>query len=220
MHHIEAFQCHPTEQNKYYVGWEDAKSVPFTFKRMSIPEVILVEPKAFNDERGYFVEIYKESNFAELGIDTQFVQDNLSRSVKGTLRGLHYQLNPEAQAKLVFAIRGTIFDVAVDVRKNSPTYGQWVGEVISDGNHRGLFVPEGFAHGFCVMSDEADVFYKVTKEYSAGHERGVIWNDAGIMIKWPTGSPTLSAKDAALPALESAEKNFEYERKTTVPKGP
>jgi dTDP-4-dehydrorhamnose 3,5-epimerase len=194
--------------------------MPFTFTHMSIPEVILVEAKAFNDERGYFAEIYKESNFTELGIDMPFVQDNLSRSTKGTLRGLHYQLNPEAQAKLVFAIRGTIFDVAVDVRHNSPTYGRWVGEVISDGNHRGLFVPEGFAHGFCVMSDEADVFYKVTKEHSAGHERGVIWNDATIMIKWPTVSPMMSARDTVLPMLESAENNFEYGGKTTVPRDP
>ena len=144
-----------------------AISVPFTFKRMSIPEVILVEAKAFNDERGYFAEIYNESNFIEWELTHRLCRTTSRDQPKGPCADYTIQLNPEAQAKLVFAIRGTIFDVAVDVRHNSATYGQWVGEVISDGNHRGLFVPEGFAHGFCVMSDAADVFYKVTKEYSS-----------------------------------------------------
>ncbi len=135
--------------------------LPFTFKKLSIPDVILVEAKSFPDVRGYFKESFKESSFIENGINTRFVQDNLSHSSKAVLRGLHFQKNPKAQAKLVTALRGEIFDVAIDIRKDSPTYGKWVSEILSEQNHKLLYIPEGFAHGFCILSDEADVFYKV-----------------------------------------------------------
>lgn len=184
--------------------------MPFTFKRLTIPEMILVEAKAFPDERGFFMESFKESLFSSNGINTRFVQDNYSHSIKGVLRGLHYQKNPKAQAKLVMAIRGEIFDVAVDVRKQSPTYGRWVGEILSEQNHRLLYVPEGFAHGFYVLSDEADVVYKVNEEYSPEHERGVRWNDPTIDIKWPSDKPVMIKKDLELPTLENMDNNFTY----------
>ncbi len=128
-----------------------------------MPDVILVEAKSFPDERGFFLESFKESSFTDNGINTKFVQDNFSRSTKGVLRGLHYQKNPKAQAKLVTIFRGEIFDVAVDVRKDSPTYGKWVSEILSEQNHKLLYIPEGFAHGYCVLSDEVDIFYKVNQ---------------------------------------------------------
>ncbi len=131
----------------------------FAFKKLDIPEVILIEPKSLVDERGFFFETYKESIFASNGINTRFVQDNFSHSIKGVLRGLHYQKNPKAQSKLVTALKGKIFDVVVDIRKNSPTYKNWIGEILSEQNHKLLYVPKGFAHGFCVLSEEADVFY-------------------------------------------------------------
>jgi len=184
--------------------------MPFTFKKLAIPGVILVEAQAFPDERGFFMENFKESVFSINGIKTKFVQDNYSRSVKGVLRGLHYQKNPKAQAKLVIAIRGEIFDVAVDIRKGSPTYGKWVGEILSEQNHKLLYVPEGFAHGFCVLSNEADVLYKVNSEYSAEHERGIAWNDPKVSIKWPTDKPIMIKKDLELPVLEKADNNFVY----------
>lgn len=140
--------------------------MPFKFKRLEIPEVILVESKAFSDERGFFMEGFKESEFSTNGIKAKFVQDNYSHSTKGVLRGLHYQINPKPQAKLVIAITGEIFDIAVDIRKGSSTYGKWVGQILSNQNHSLLYIPEGFAHGFCVLSDKADVLYKVSSEYS------------------------------------------------------
>jgi len=127
------------------------------------------------------------------------------------LRGLHYQKNPKAQAKLVTAIRGEIFDVAVDIRKGSPTFGKWVSEILSDTNHKSLYVPEGFAHGFCVLSDTADVIYKVNHEYSSESERGIVWNDPKIDIKWPTNQPIVILKDQQLPNLEEIDSNFDYE---------
>jgi len=182
--------------------------MPFSFKRLSIPEVILVEPKVFPDERGFFLESFKESTFQENGITTKFVQDNYSHSIKGVLRGLHYQKNPKAQAKLVTAIRGEIFDVAVDIRKDSPTYGKWVGEILSEQNHKSLYVPEGFAHGFLCLSDEADVVYKVNEEYSAENDRGMLWNDPAVGVKWPAENPIISEKDKQQPLLEKADNNF------------
>ena len=146
---------------------------------------MLVEAKSFPDDRGYFKEIFKESSFIENEINTRFVQDNFSHSIKGVLRGLHFQKNPKAQAKLVTVLRGKIFDVAVDIRKDSPTYGKWVSEILSEQNHKLLYIPEGFAHGYCVLSDEADIFYKVNQEYSPEHDRGFIWNDPEVAIKWP-----------------------------------
>jgi dTDP-4-dehydrorhamnose 3,5-epimerase len=182
----------------------------FTFKRLAIPEVILIEARAYADERGYFMEAFNESDFARAGILTTFVQDNQSRSKKGVIRGLHYQMNPMAQAKLIRATRGIVWDVAVDIRKGSPSFAKWVGEVLSDENHRTLFVPEGFAHGFCVMSDEADVSYKTSKVYSPSHERGIVWNDESLGIQWPSANPILLKRDATLPILSKAENNFEF----------
>ena len=182
--------------------------MPFQFKRLEIPDVILVEAKAFPDERGFFMESFKESVFAENGINTKFVQDNYSHSTKGVLRGLHYQKDPKAQAKLVMAITGEIFDIAVDVRKGSPTYGRWVSEILSAQNHKLLYVPKGFAHGFVVLSNEADVVYKVDAEYSPEHERGILWNDPDVGIKWPTNQPIMIKKDLELPTLQNADNNF------------
>jgi len=178
--------------------------MPFKFQPLEIPEVILVEARHFEDERGFFMETYKRSPFAAHGIAATFVQDNYSHSTRGVLRGLHYQAPPKAQGKLVIALRGQIFDVAVDIRPDSPTYGQWVAEGLSAQNHRMLYIPPGFAHGFCVLSDEADVSYKVTEEYAPELDRGIAWNDPDIGIRWPIASPILSPKDAQLPPLRRA----------------
>ena len=184
--------------------------MPFTFQKLTIPEVILIEARSFPDERGFFLESFKESAFIENGINTKFVQDNHSHSIKGVLRGLHFQKDPKAQAKLVTAIRGKIFDVAVDIRKNSPTYGKWVGETLSEENHRLLYVPEGFAHGFCVLSDEADIVYKVNEEYSPENDRGILWNDPEINVQWPIDKPLISDKDLQQPLLKNTDNNFVY----------
>ena len=184
--------------------------MPFTFKKLDIPEVILIEAKAFPDNRGFFMESYQESSFDKNGIDDRFVQDNFSHSTKGVLRGLHYQKNPKAQSKLVTVLKGEIFDVAVDIRKNSPTFGKWVGEILSEDNHRLLYAPQGFAHGFCVISNEADVLYKVNNDYSPENDRGIIWNDPDISVKWPIEKPLVSEKDLQQPLLKDADINFEY----------
>lgn len=184
--------------------------MPFKFKKMDIPEVILVEAQAFADERGFFMESFQESVFQTNWIKTRFVQDNYSHSIKWVLRGLHYQKNPKAQAKLVMVTRGEIFDVAVDIRIGSPTYGKWIGQLLSDQNHRLLYVPEGFAHGFCVLSNEADVLYKVNTEYSREHERGILWNDPELGIKWPVDKPIMIEKDLQLHTLKNADNNFVY----------
>lgn len=162
---------------------------------LSIPDVLLVEPDVFGDHRGFFLESYNRRRFAEMGLDVAFVQDNHSRSTKGVLRGLHYQLkNP--QGKLVRVVQGEVYDVAVDIRKGSPTFGRWCGEFLSSDNFRMLYVPPGFAHGFCVLSDTADFLYKCTDYYSPGDEHGVIWNDPTIGIDWPLAEPPkLSDKD-------------------------
>jgi dTDP-4-dehydrorhamnose 3,5-epimerase len=185
-------------------------TVPLVFSRLEIPEVTLIEVKPFSDPRGLLVEIYKHSEFNQNGMTHAFLQDNHSRSKRGVLRGLHYQKHPAAQAKLVFVVRGEIFDVAVDIRKGSPYYGRWVGAVLSDDKHRALLIPEGFAHGFVALSEEADVVYKVTAEYSPEHDRGICWNDPTINIEWPIKCPILSARDATLPLLKNADNNFDY----------
>ena len=177
--------------------------MPFTFKRLNISDVILVEPKLFSDDRGFFLESFKTSDFLSIGIDKKFVQDNFSHSIRGVIRGLHFQRTPKAQAKLVTALKGEIFDVAVDIRKNSPTYGKWIGEILSESNHKLLYIPEGFAHGFCVLSEEADVLYKVSNEYSLDHEEGIIWSDPKLNIQWPITKPIVSDKDGELPLLEN-----------------
>ena len=184
--------------------------MPFSFKRLDIPDVILVKSQAFSDERGFFMEIFKESVFNTNGIKTRFVQDNYSYSTRGALRGLHYQKDPKAQVKIVMAITGEIFDVAVDIRKGSPTYGRWVSAILSDKNHNLLYVPEGFAHGFCVTSDKADVLYKVSSEYSPEHEQGILWNDPELDVKWPTDKPVMIKKDLEFPILKNADNNFVY----------
>jgi len=184
--------------------------MPFNFKRLEIPDVVLVEAGSFSDDRGFFLESFKESDFVSNGINAKFTQDNVSHSIKNVLRGLHYQKNPKAQAKLVTAIRGEIFDVAVDIRKGSPTFGRWIAEILSEKNHKSLFVPKGFAHGFCVLSDEADVLYKVDNEYSSENERGIIWNDSTLEINWPSDNPILTKKDLDLPTLNDIDNNFSY----------
>ena len=174
----------------------------FKFTRLTIPDVILIESQIFQDERGFFSENFKESVFEDYGINKNFVQDNFSYSLKGVLRGLHFQNPPKAQAKLVTVLKGEIFDVAVDLRVNSPTYGKWIAEILSEYNHTSIYVPEGFAHGFCVLSKDAYVSYKITQEYSSEHEGGVIWNDPELNISWPITQPILSKKDQVLPLLK------------------
>ncbi len=185
--------------------------MPFRFEKLEIPDVILVEAVAFEDRRGLFLESYKRSEFAANGITDVFVQDNFSRSVKGVLRGLHYQLPPRAQGKLVGVLRGEIFDVAVDLRKGSPWCGRWVGLTLSAKLPQMLYIPAGFAHGFCVLSDEADVAYKTTSEYAKEWDRGIRWDDSDLNIQWPTRSPIVSDKDGQLPRLRDAETGFVYE---------
>jgi dTDP-4-dehydrorhamnose 3,5-epimerase len=160
--------------------------------------VLLITPRVFRDERGFFLESWNQRAFDEaVGGPVAFVQDNHSRSVRGVLRGLHYQTEPMAQAKLITVMRGMIFDVAVDIRRDSPTFGQWVGEVLSDESREMLWIPDGFAHGFLVLSDFADVVYKTTNFYSPAHERCIRWNDPDLGIAWPVGedAPLVSAKD-------------------------
>ena len=166
--------------------------------RQSIPDVVLIEPKVFGDSRGFFYESFNEKVFREAtGVQSAFVQDNHSRSSKGVLRGLHYQLPPRAQGKLVRVVRGAVFDVAVDIRKDSPTYGQWVGATLTEDNHRQLWVPPGLAHGFLVLSESADFLYKTTDYYSPEHERCIRWDDPQLAISWPALEVAihLSAKD-------------------------
>lgn len=173
-------------------------------------EVIVIEPKVYGDHRGWFTETYSKSILADHGINLEFVQDNQSFSAaKGTLRGLHYQLNPKAQSKLVRCTRGSIFDVAVDIRKGSRTYGEWYGIELNDENKKQLLVPKGFAHAFITLTDDVEVQYKVDEIYSPEHERGILWNDSEIGIEWPIEvKPVLSAKDEVAPLLKNAENNF------------
>lgn len=163
--------------------------------------VVIVEPDVYEDARGYFFETWSERRYAELGLPSRFVQDNLSRSCRGTLRGLHLQLPPMAQAKLVFVLEGEVLDVAVDVRPNSPTFGQWVGESLSATNRRQLYIPEGFAHGFCVTSEHAAFAYKCTQYYAPEAELSLLYSDPDIGIEWPVREPLLSKKDAAAARL-------------------
>ena len=184
--------------------------MPFEFEPLQIPEVILIKPKLFSDDRGFFLETYKRSDFERAGIGFDFIQDNHSGSKKGVLRGLHYQKRPAVQGKLVRCIRGIIFDVAVDIRIGSPTFGKWVGVYLSEENRHMLWIPPGFAHGFLVVSDYAEVIYKVShSEYSPTHDAGILWNDPDIGIEWPTNlveRVILSEKDAKLPRLKNLSK--------------
>ena len=170
-----------------------------------LPEVLLIEPKVFGDARGFFFESWNEREFERAGIRAKFVQDNHSRSEKGVLRGLHYQLR-QPQAKLVRVTEGEIFDVAVDIRRSSPNFGKWQGTRLSAQSKSMLWIPVGFAHGFCVLSDAAEVLYKATDFYAPGHERSIAWNDPDLGIDWPlSGAPLVSAKDAAGTRLRDAE---------------
>ncbi len=166
--------------------------------KTSIPEVIVFVPPVFVDSRGYFLETYQQHKYAAAGIPKPFVQDNQSYSTKNVLRGLHFQLR-HPQGKLVRVIQGSVFDVAIDIRKNSPTFGKWHGEILSAENKRQMYIPENFAHGFCVLSDSAEFVYKCTDFYVPGDEVGLIWNDPQIGVKWPIEQPILSDKDAVLP---------------------
>jgi dTDP-4-dehydrorhamnose 3,5-epimerase len=171
----------------------------------SIPEVILFEPKVFGDERGFFFESFNHARFEEaVGRPVRFVQDNHSKSTKGVLRGLHYQVQ-QAQGKLVRVVQGEVFDVAVDIRRSSPTFGKWVGAHLTAENKHQLWVPEGFAHGFVVLSDSAEFLYKTTDYYAPAHERSILWNDPDLRIQWPISSdPTLSSKDSNATRLNQA----------------
>jgi len=182
--------------------------MPFTFHELEIDGVVLVEPKVYKDERGYFLETYKMPDFVKAGITRPFVQDNYSRSCRGVLRGLHYQKSPFAQGKMVSVIQGKIFDVAVDIRKDSPTFGRWVSATLSAGNKNMLYVPQGFAHGFLILSAVAKVLYKATNVYSPEAEAGIIWNDRDLKIDWPVKEPILAERDKKWPALNEVETGF------------
>lgn len=176
--------------------------------RLAIPDVVRLEPRVFGDARGFFYESFNQLAFNQAtGLDVEFVQDNHSRSARGVLRGLHYQLTPHAQGKLVRVVRGSVFDVAVDIRRSSPTFGRWVGEELSEDNHRQLWIPPGFAHGFLVLSDTADFVYKTTDYYATVAERCIAWDDPAIGIAWPDAgcAPNLSAKDRLGAAFANAE---------------
>ncbi|MEC0264327.1 dTDP-4-dehydrorhamnose 3,5-epimerase [Paenibacillus anseongense] len=169
----------------------------------------IIEPDVHGDNRGFFMESYSREKFFELGIRQEFIQDNHSLSVEtGVLRGLHYQLNPKAQTKLVRVASGAIYDVAVDIRKDSPTFGEWLGVILSEANKRQLLVPKGFAHGFCTIVPNTQVLYKVDEYYSPEHDRGILWSDPDLNIDWPTSKPILSDKDQKHPLLKEAEINF------------
>ncbi len=173
----------------------------FTFEKLNLPGLILIEAKSYLDQRGFFLEQYKRSVFKEQGIKADFVQDNHSYSQKQVLRGVHYQAEPFAQGKLVMVIKGKIWDVAVDLRRDSSTFKKWVGVELSSENHKMLYLPTGFGHGFVSLEDDTHVYYKCTAEYSTSAERGIIWNDQTLDIKWPVERPIISEKDLALPVF-------------------
>ncbi|OEU52435.1 MAG: dTDP-4-dehydrorhamnose 3,5-epimerase [Desulfobacterales bacterium C00003060] len=177
------------------------------FTKTSLFGVLLIDPDVFKDDRGFFMETFHQAKYGNAGIDRVFVQDNHSHSKRGTLRGLHYQLK-NAQAKLVYVITGEVFDVAVDIRHGSPTFGQWEGAVLSAENKRQIFLPEGFAHGFCVLSETADVIYKCTDLYSPGDEYGIFWADPVIGIDWRIENPVLSKKDSQNPNLSEVPEDL------------
>lgn len=173
--------------------------------------MILVEPEVFYDKRGFFMEAYKKKDYEENGLPGYFVQENHSASAKGTMRGLHYQKDPMSQGKLMRVVQGKIFDVAVDIRIGSPTYGRYITCTLSSENKHALYIPPGFAHGFCTQSKEAFVTYHTTEMYAPEFERGIIWNDPEIGINWPVRNPILSKKDASYPSLSDADNNYRYE---------
>jgi len=173
---------------------------------LAIPDIVLFEPTIFGDERGFFYESFNQKIFeSTVGFSVKFVQDNHSKSQKNVLRGMHYQLPPKAQNKLVRVIQGEVFDVAIDIRRNSPTFGQWVGEILSAENKRQMWIPEGFAHGFLTLSKSAEFLYKTTNYYAPDYERCIKWNDPKVAIEWPTKKPSLSEKDQRGSLFTNAE---------------
>jgi dTDP-4-dehydrorhamnose 3,5-epimerase len=175
--------------------------MPFDFKRLAIPEVLLISPRVWSDSRGFFMETYKRSEFAAAGISETFVQENHSSSMRGVLRGLHFQRPPQAQSKLIRVLSGTIFDVAVDLRPDSATRGRWVGVELSAEDRTLIYVPPWCAHGFCVLSDRAEVVYHTSTEYAPEHESGIMWNDPSVGITWPLADPIVSERDTRWPLL-------------------
>lgn len=172
-------------------------------------DAVIIEPKVFGDHRGFFMESYNKKLFNQHGIDMDFIQDNHSLSQQpGTLRGMHYQLAPKAQTKLIRVTRGAIYDVIIDIRKNSPTYGEWQGFILTADNKRQLLVPKGFAHGFCTLVENTEVQYKVDELYSPEHDRGIAWNDPHLNIDWPVHNPVLSNKDTMHPIFAEADNDF------------
>ncbi len=178
--------------------------MPFTFEPCEIEGLLVVRPRVFPDGRGFFLESYKQSEFGKAGIKAAFVQDNHSLSSRGVLRGLHYQLPPFAQGKLVRVLEGRVWDVAVDIRRGSPTFGRWFGMELSAEEHTLVYIPPGFAHGFVTLSERAQFFYKCTAEYSREHEAGIRWNDPSLAIRWPLGDVSVSERDQGLPLLANA----------------
>lgn len=183
--------------------------MPFEFVETLIPDVWLIRSQVYPDQRGSLEEVYKRSVFDQFGLP-DFVQDNLTRSRQGVLRGLHFQRPPHAQGKLIYVLQGEIYDVAVDIRKRSPTFGSWVGKRLSSEDDQMMYIPEGFAHGFQVLSGGAAVIYKLTAEYAPEYEAGVLWNDPDLGITWPLEDPILSEKDQSWPRLEDGDVNFHY----------
>ncbi len=179
--------------------------MPFEFEKTKLEGAVLVKPRVFADERGFFVETYKKSDFAARGIPEEFVQDNHSKSSKGVLRGLHFQRGAAAQGKLVRCLAGAILDVGVDIRSGSPTFGKWLAEELTAANAHMLYLPAGFAHGFLVLSDTAEVMYKCTTEYSPKDDGGIIWNDPALNIAWGIKDPILAGKDQLLPLFKDAQ---------------
>lgn len=179
--------------------------MPFMFRPFEIPGPMLIQPRVFKDDRGYFLETYKKSDFVANGIDEEFVQDNHSYSKRGVIRGLHYQLPPAAQGKLVRVTRGIAWDVAVDIRHNSPYFMKSVSVELSGDSHTMLYIPPGFAHGFVALTEEVHLLYKCTAPFAPDYERGIRWDDPHLRIEWPVDNPVLSEKDAELPLLENAE---------------
>ncbi|WP_019635706.1 dTDP-4-dehydrorhamnose 3,5-epimerase [Paenibacillus fonticola] len=177
---------------------------------LKLADAFLLEPVVHGDHRGFFMESFNEQVMKQLGVNYNFIQDNQSLSAEpGVLRGLHYQLNPKAQTKLIRVLTGAIYDVILDIRRNSPTFGQWIGVILSEHNKRQLLVPRGFAHGFCTLVPNTQVFYKVDEYYSPEHDRGILWNDPALNIDWPVSEPLLSDKDRNHPTFSDAEMNFD-----------
>jgi len=191
------------------INLREGEKMPFEFKKLDIPDVVFIKPKVFEDERGFFMETYKKEEFEKAGIKGDFIQDNHSKSKYGVLRGLHFQKEPYAQAKIVRCIRGIIYDVAVDLRKNSSYFGKYVAVILSEYNKHQLYIPRGFAHGFVVLSNEAEIVYKVDNIYAPDYESGLMWNDPDINIKWPVDNPIISEKDKKLPTLKELKERNE-----------